>query len=29
MTPAKAVPDWIRDGNRFADKIMRQLNCAK
>jgi len=24
MIPKKPVPDLIRDGNRFSDKIMRQ-----
>ena len=24
MTPKKPVPDLIRDGNRFSDKIMLQ-----
>jgi hypothetical protein len=26
MIPKKPVPDLIRDGNRFSDKIMRGQN---
>ena len=26
MIPKKPVPDLIRDGNRFSDKIMRKQN---
>jgi hypothetical protein len=25
MIPKKPVPDLIRDGNRFSDKIMRRI----
>jgi hypothetical protein len=27
MIPKKPVPDLIRDGNRFSDKIMRKENA--
>jgi hypothetical protein len=28
MIPKKHVPDSIRDGNRFSDKIMRKQNVS-
>jgi hypothetical protein len=28
MIPKKPVPDVIRDGNRFSDKIMRKRNAV-
>ena len=27
MIPKKPVPDLIRDGNRFSDKIMLKQDC--
>ena len=27
MIPKKLVPDLIRDGNRFSEKIMRKENA--